>query len=94
MKLGIRGRFKEKAGAERSGSMKKIIALVLVMMLGFCTVALAEAPSIDLSSMSLEQLTALRAQVDAAIQNLQASASPTDQLESATRKAPGRSSWR
>lgn len=68
--------------------MKKILALVLVMVLCFCTVALAEAPSIDLSSMSLEQLTALRAQVDAAIQKLQAAASPTDQLESATRKAP------
>lgn len=68
--------------------MKKIIALVLAVMLGFCTLALAEAPSIDLSSMSLEQLTALRAQVDAAIQNLQAAAPPTDQLESATRKAP------
>lgn len=56
-------------------------------MLGFCTASLAEAPSIDLSSMSLEQLTTLREEVDAAIQKLQASLSPTDQLESATRKA-------
>ena len=68
--------------------MKRVIALVLVMMLGFCTASLAEAPSIDLSSMSLEQLTTLREEVDAAIQKLQASKSPTDQLESATRKAP------
>lgn len=45
--------------------MKKVIALLLVAMLSICSVGFAE--SLDLASMSLEDLIALRKSVDAEI---------------------------
>ena len=50
--------------------MKKIFALILALMLCFC--AFAEPRTIDLETMTAEELEALRAEVDAAIDALNA----------------------
>lgn len=50
--------------------MKKIFALILVLMLCFC--ASAEPRTIDLETMTAEELESLRAEVDAAIDALNA----------------------